>query len=172
MILLPARKIEAALAAGTLDPWAKVKYLILPAVLGSLTGPFFIIRPLYGERRPQLDSLGLFVCSILTAYLTYWGIKRCFRTNRSIDGKAFFERFAVLLVPVMIKVMLAIIPLGLAVVFGAIALQTQAPYNLKPAFSIFSSALGPLTTFAIYVLLNNSFVRLGNIIGRGEPDGS
>ncbi len=57
MILWSSKELERALAGGELDPWTKVKYVIVPAVIGSLSVPSYVFRPIYGERTPGIDSL-------------------------------------------------------------------------------------------------------------------
>ena len=169
LFLLSSRKLERALAGGKLRPWAKVKYLILPAVLAALSSQIYILRSLYGTATPTLNQYVFLLCAALSAYLTYWGIKRCFQTNRAIDGNAFFERFAVLFVPPLIKVMLVTLAPRMVVSGAANALREQVPL-LFERVSIFFAALGPLATFAMYILLNSSFRRLGKIIKSEEPE--
>ncbi len=169
LFLLSSRKLERALAGGKLRPWAKVKYLILPAVLAALSSQTYILRPRYGTEAPTLNQYVFMLCAALSAYLTYWGIKRCFETNRAIDAHAFFERFAVLFVPPLIKIMLVTLALSMVIFRAANALREQVPILFERVW-ILIAALGPLATFAMYLLLNNSFRRLGEIIKKEEPE--
>jgi len=171
MILISSRKVEQALADGSMELWDKVKYLILPAVLGSLTGPLYVIRPIYGTRAPTLNSLVSMLSGFLTAYLTYRGIKWCFEENQQIDGKAFFERFAVLTIPPLVRIMIVIVPLSLALGFAGVALREQIPFLFKRA-SLISALIGPIITYTLYSMVRNSFLRLGKLIKTEEPEGS
>jgi len=70
MILWSSEELERALAAGELDSWTKVKYVIVPAVIGSLSTPFYVFRPIYGVRAPAINSLFSLIFAIVSAYLT------------------------------------------------------------------------------------------------------
>ena len=163
MVLLSSRKLEQVLADGKIETWSKVKYLILPAVLGSLVVPFHIISPWYGPKEPALNIFVSVPCNILTAYLTFWGIKRAFLENLKIDGAAFFERFAMLCVPPMIRVMAVTLLLSLVVTFSRIPVPEEGSLVFTRA-SIFFSVLGPILTFAVYSMVRRSFQRLGELI--------
>jgi hypothetical protein len=167
MILLSSRKLEHALAGGKLESWSKVKYLILPTVLASLSGPFYIFLPASGKRLPTTAYNVSGLCSILVAYLTYWGIKRCYKTNSEIDGRAFFERFAILFVPPMMKLIIVVVPLWIVVLYGVLRIQDHAPHVFERV-SYIASAVRLLAIFAMYTMLNNSFRRLGQIIESQE----
>lgn len=170
MILLSSRKLERVLGGGKLDAGEKLKYLMFPTVLGAVLGSvLFTVRPHYGQRIPTLTKDAYVVCGFLSAYLVYRGIKRCFETNRAIDSKAFFERFAVLLVPPMLQVGIASVVLSLVVGFGAFALRERVPHVFDRAL-IASAAFGPLAVFVMYSLLNRSFRRLGKIVDAGESE--
>ena len=162
MVLLSSRKLEQVLADGKLETWSKVKYLILPAVLNSLAAAFYI-RPWYGPKEPALNIFVSVPCNILTAYLTFWGIKRAFLENQKIDGVAFFERFAMLCVPPMIRVMTVTFLLSLAVAYSRIPVPEEGSLVFTRA-SIFFSVLGPILTFAVYSMVRRSFQRLGELI--------
>jgi hypothetical protein len=110
MILWSSRKLEHALAGGQLSSWSKVKYLMLPSILGSMSLPFYIVQPRYGAEESMLVET---ILSILAAFLTYWGIKQCFHANQQIDDKYFFERFAVLFVPPFVRATAAVLLIGI-----------------------------------------------------------
>ena len=170
MIVWSSKKLERALARGEITAWGKVKYLILPAVMSVLFGPFYVIRPLFGERPPALNSFFSFVFAVLAAYLTYWGIKRCFRQNEQIDGKVFFERFVVLVVPPAICVIAIVVPTSVALLMLAVALREQIPFLFRRA-PVLIAALGPLGTYALYSMARNSFRRFGELSMMQEPEG-
>ena len=163
MIIWSSRKIEQALAKGELDAWTKVKYLIIPAILATLSGPFYIIRPVYGQKPPAINSLFSFIFAILMSYLTYWGIRKCYRENCQIDSKRFFERYAVLGVPVMIRLIAIFTPT--TIILGTILyrfIKNHFPDSLDHV-SIGISALGPIITIVMYRMLSASFHRLGEL---------
>jgi hypothetical protein len=171
MILWSSRKLEHLLASGQLASWAKVKYLIVPAVLGSLATPFYVLRPIYGQRAPALNALFALTFAIMSAYLVYWGIKRCFHINEGIDGKDFFERLAVLVVPVWVRLIVVAVPGSIALLVIVGQLRERVPILFERA-SIFFSALGPILTYALYSMLNRSFRRLGELVKANGGDRS
>ena len=169
MIIWSSRKLEHALAKGELDDWTKVKYLIIPTILATLSGPFYIIRPIYGQKAPALNSLFTFIFAIVMSYLTYWGIRKCFRENCQIDEKMFFERFAVLSFPVLVRLITIFTPVTIIlmiILYGF--LKNRFPDSLDRA-SIAASALGPIITYMMYQMLSSSFRRLGDIIRTENP---
>ncbi len=164
MFFLSSKELEYVLAEKKLDSWEKVKYLILPIVLGALfSKPFFLIQPHYGMRMPYIDMLVFVICGILSAFLTYSGIKKCFYTNKITDDKAFFERFAILSVPPLFKIVAISIVLSLGILVAASKLREEIPFLFKHV-SIFISLLGPITTYIFYILIDNSLFRLRELI--------
>jgi hypothetical protein len=170
MIIWSSQKLERAFAQGKLTPWSKVKYLILPAVISSLFGPAYVIKPRYGSRPPGFNMLFSLFFAVLTAYLTYRGIRGCLRQNDQIDGKAFFERFVVLGVPPMFRLAAIIIPLsvGMMIIFAQFP---QYPV-LRVRGPIAVAALSPLATYAFYAMLRNSIRRFGEMKKTEELEGS
>jgi hypothetical protein len=171
VILWSSRKVEQALAQGRLDSWTKVKYLLIPTVLGALSGPFYILRPVYGQKPPSDYTYFSLISSIITACVTYWGIKTCFRVNSSIDGRNFFERFAVLSLPILIRVMTVAITCGIVLL-----LFIGHPKNRDPIFlervGITFAVAHPIIAYIVYSMLINSFERLGRWLERETPAGS
>ncbi len=159
MILWSSRKLEEALAKGWLSGWTKVKYLIIPAVITALWGPFFLLEPRYGQRPSAINLPFQLIFSILSAFITYWGIKKCFTINSNADGKDFFERLAVLTLPVLIRIMVYSVAFF---ILGAVILKIMEweLFTFEIAPSIFS-ALNPIFTFILYSMLINSFRRFG-----------
>ncbi len=165
MILWSSRKLEQSLANGQLDSWTKVKYLIIPAVLGALSVPFYVMRPVYGQRPPLINSLFSFIFAILSAFLVYRGIKICFRINNKIDGNVFFERIAVLTIPVLIKVAVFFFFFSFILVVVFSYLKVRAPILFQWTHIIIS-ALGPIVTYTMYSMIRNSFERFGRLLER------
>jgi hypothetical protein len=163
MILWSSRELERALAGGALDAWTKVKYLMVPAVLGSLSVPFYVFRPIYGTRAPALNTLFSLIFVLVTVYIVYRGLKRCFTANNEIDGKAFFERMAILAIPIMIRIIAVSIPASIALLIIVGRFKDQVPMLSRVTPIIFSS-FGPIITFATYVMLVNSIRRLGKLL--------
>jgi len=165
MILWSSRKLEQALARGQLDPWKKVKYLLVPVIMGALIGPFYIFRPVYGQKPPLIYSLLSFICAILSAFVVYWGIKICFRINNKIDGNRFFERLAVLTIPALIKVAVFFFSFSIifVVVVGSLKNRVTIMYQWTP---IIFSVLGPVSTYTMYSMIRNSFERFGRLLER------
>ena len=170
MIIWSTHKLERALARGELTPWGKVKYLVLPAVISALFGSAYVITPRYGMSPPEFNGLFSLLFGVLTAYLTYRGIRHCLRQNEQIDGKAFFERFAVLSVPPMFRVAAFIVPASI----GMMILFAQFPQFpvLRFRGPIAIAALSPPATYAFYWMLGNSIRRFGEMVRMEEPEGS
>jgi len=164
LIIFSSRTLEIAISEGQLVNRTKVNYLILPMVLSSLSGPFFVFRPTYGEPPPELlHKLLSMVCSILAAYLTYRGIIQCYFTNKQFDGMEFFERFAILFVPPLMKMVVITVPPSF-LLFTMVNKYELLSHVLPSMFVI----LGPLVVFIFYRMLNNSFYRLGCIITKSS----
>jgi hypothetical protein len=171
MILWSSKELEQALAWGQLDSWTKVKYVIVPGVIGSLSVPLYVFRPLYGARAPALNSLFSLIFAIATAYLFYRGMKKCFTVNRQIDGEAFFERTAVLALPIFIKIITVVIPTSIALLMVLGHLKDRVPMLFHRSGIVFS-AFTPIITYAQYVMLTNSIRRFGKLVKAKEPTGS
>ena len=171
MILWSSKELERALVGGELDSWTKVKYVMVPAVMGSLSVPSYVFRPLYGERAPAINSLFSLIFAIVTVYLTYWGLKRCFTANREIEGAAFFERLTVLGVPILIRIVVVtlLVSVVLLVILGH--LKDRVPWLFHRAGIVFS-AFTPIIAFAEYVMLTNSIRRFGRLLKARESAGS
>lgn len=170
MIWLSSKKLECALVEKKLDSWAKVKYLILPAILGMcLGGPAYIIRPYYGRHMPNTHLLAFTLCGIISAFLVYRGIKQCFYTNKNIDDKDFFERFAILGVPPLFQVAILAILLFFLILIPISKLREEIPILYKHSY-IFTSSLSPIVTYIFYFLIKNSFIRLGELMKRENKE--
>lgn len=164
MIIISSGKLEHSLAADDLSPWDKTKYIILPAILLSLMSLSYVCGPTYcAERRPMLNALVSFLCLIASAFVTYFGIKKCHRTNESLDNTAFFERFFILSVPVLVQLMLVCFPVSLAALHYAYLLRDSHPL-LHKRFPMLLSLSGPVITWLYYVMVDRSLKRLGRLI--------
>ncbi len=173
MIIWSSRKLEEALAQGKLSNWTRVKYLIIPAVVGAFSGPVYLIRPRYGPRTQPFNALCACVCGILTAYLVYTGIRKCYRTNKQIDGKSFFERFVVLTVPVFVRVMVVAFTLSMTFLYATALTAERFPILANRASIVLVlTVFGPIVTYVLYALINRSFIRFRQVIQKQEPPGS
>jgi hypothetical protein len=116
-----------------------------------------------GQRAPAINTLFSFAFGIVTAYLYYWGIKRCFVANSEIDGEAFSERPAVPGVPILIRIIAVVtaVTIALLIVLGNI--KDRFPRVWYRADILFS-ACAPITTFATYVMRTNSIRRFGRLV--------
>jgi len=171
MIIWSSRKLEGSLARGELSNWTKVKYLIIPAVWGSLSGPVFFLQPTYGQRQPQHHFGFWLLLALLGALLAYRGVKKCFHANESIDNRAFFERFAVLTVPVIVRLTVIMLPVSL-LLLGMIGMMKELYPVLYQNTSFVFGTVAPVLTYVFYSLLYHSFVRFGELIREEEPEGS
>ncbi|MDD5556109.1 MAG: hypothetical protein PHN82_02540 [bacterium] len=168
MIIFSSRKLEKAIAEDELSNWKKAKYVILPAVLAILAGgPIYFITPTYGEKAPALNFFLHMVFNILGAYVTYYGIKKCFRTNEIIDGNNFLERFVILLIPVAVKLIIILLPFALIYYGIASSFRDSHPIFFKRS-PIILYALRPIFIYIYYSLLNHSFIRLKGLISQRD----
>ncbi len=166
MIVWSSRKLEDALAQNQLDSWTKAKYLIVPAIIGTLLGgPIYLIRPVYGEKAPVQDSLWILFFSIITAFLTYYGIKKFYKTNKELDDSGFFERMVILSLPIFLKILIISIVLSISLIRAALLMQIPQWF---PRPGILVSILTPIMTFVFYRLLNNSLSRFGRLLNGEE----
>jgi amino acid transporter len=169
MIWMSSKKLECALAEKKLDSWAKVKYLILPAVIGALAGPAYIIRPYYGYRMPSAHMLAFTLCGVIAMFIVYRGIKQCFYANKNIDDKDFFERFVILGVPPLFKVAILSILLFFLIFIPISKLREEIPFLHKHSY-IFTSLLSPILSYILYFFIRNSFIRLGELMKRKNKE--
>ena len=168
MIIFSSRKLEQSIADNRLASWAKAKYLIFTAVVMAVFyGPFYLVHPFYGESAPTLNSIFSLIFTIVGVFVTYYGIKECYATNRAVDDKDFLERFAILSVPVFVKVSIIVFPATLCVSMLMLSLRETHPM-LSKRFPIILSLLGPLLFYIYYCILNRSFTRLGRVIEENE----
>lgn len=166
MILFSSRKLEKALVAGKLDNWGKAKYIIIPAVVFapfSATVAFF--SPRFGEKPSGLYFLVQFAFYIATMFITYFGMKLCFRANEKIDGKNFIERFSILLLPVALKLYCICLPLTIAATEIVSARVGADSRLIRANFLVFGPLL-ILFPLIYYLFLFRSFRRFGYLSRR------
>ena len=170
VILFSSRNLELAFARDELTKWDKVKYIILMTVLPTLlSGPFFWVKPVYGAKMSTLNILVSYPCAVLSAYIAYRGIKKCFQVNESGGGNSFFQRWACLTVPVGFRVMIYFLPaywiIGALVIF--FRKRNPELYEILP--NIYYLA-GPVFAFTYYHLITRSFLRLGELLMHSRID--
>ena len=164
MIIFSSKKLERAIAHDRLPNWERAKYIILPTIIMMLApGPIYIARPIYGVKAPFLNSIFSFVCTIIGAFVTFYGIKRCFRTNEVTDKKDFLARFTILNVPIMFKFIAILIPITFISMAIWASLRSNYPSIFKRA-PVSLSIIGPFVIYLYYSLLNRSFSRLRELI--------
>ena len=164
MIIFSSRKLEQAIAQDSLPNWEKAKYAILPAIISMLLiGPTYIVRPLYGAKPPFLNSIITFLFNVVAAFIIFYGIRKCFRTNEETDRKEFLARYAILSVPVLIKFLLIFIPITFVLIIIIDAMSGTNQETFK-GFPVSISILSTLLVYLYYCLLNRSFARLRELI--------
>jgi hypothetical protein len=164
MVLFSSTKLENALASESLDSWTKAKYMIFVVAMYGASNSFYWFTPSFGPKK----SLSYYVASaaswFLSAVITYWGGKNCFRTNKMGDGKDFVERFSSLYVPLTFE----FIPITLLFFLGTagfvaclLPVDKQTKYQVVPYLALLVS---PFLTWLFFVLLKRSFERLAELI--------
>jgi len=169
VILFSSRKLEAALAGGRLTSRDKLSYLIVPAVAAALVGPAWLLTPRYTQNPPPQLIVIQLVCVVLGAMLVYKGIQRCYRTNKRIDGRLFFERYVLLTLPPSVVTVIAFFVLNFAIPVVALGPLKDQP-QVKTWYPAAQYALGPLWVMVLYWLANRSFVRFGRLLTAAEPE--
>lgn len=159
MILLKSKKLEQQLARKKISEWEKVKYLIFPMILTSiLGGPIFLIRPRYGVQPPPLNMYSNLIGGFLIAIVTYWGIRRLYLTNVSIDGEDFITRYTVLSLPVFLKFTIWLILGGIIFSFVTAALTIEHKH-LRQYVPVLLNMIFPGLIAWYYILVNRSLKR-------------
>lgn len=163
MILFSSTKLERAIADGALTSWEKAKYIIFIIILHTLSGPIYVLTPSFGPKPPIWQLLASFTSSIFIILFTFFGAKKSYQTNKTIDDTDFVGRFTALYMPMTLK----FIAIGLTVM-AAVALSVYAGSSDKETrsnlFVCFLYLMGPVGTYLFYIFLNKSFERLGILI--------
>jgi len=158
MILFSSKKLEKVAAQGILTSWEKTKYLVFIIILFSLSGPIYLVSPHYGSQLPKWNLCLSVITWFAFLFITFRGIKKCFKTNQGIDEQNFIIRFIILFVPVMVKFLL--IFLSASLIIGWFI-----GFNTNPALINYSNIVlpiaRPILAYLFYFLLNRSFIRLG-----------
>ena len=167
MILFSSHRLERALVENSLSSWEKAKYIILIIIFYSCSGPFYVITPSFGPRPPVGNSLVNFVSIILTIIFTFFGAKKCFLTNKAKDDANFIERFAVLSIPVAIKVF----TISAIIIFiGSFLIDKCESFPCYNSITYIVDLMSPVITYIYYLLLNNSFKRLAILAKERIPN--
>ncbi len=163
MTVLSSKEVERLLAINLLTGWEKMKYLMIVTVLGFFSRPVALVSPIYSK--PSLIIEALDLASVAASILiVVYGIKRCFKINEVIDQQHFIERFAILSVPVSIKILIVGIPgsyILLWVLFDLFREKHPGLYQFVPGFLYIMASI---VTCIYYFLLKRSFVRFGQLV--------
>lgn len=154
MILFSSKKLEEAIVEDKISNWQKAKYIIIPLVISApVATATYMISPIYVTRPPDSQMFIRLLLVIISSFITYYGIKLCFKKNSQIDGRHFIERFFILSLPVLIKLTIVLIFIS-----GFISVLT---FNKdQPTSFPINSLLVPIYTIIYYTLLVLSFKRL------------
>jgi hypothetical protein len=165
--VLSSKEVERLLAKNELTGWEKGKYLIILMVLGFFSRPFTLVSPIYSK--PPLIIQTLDLATVVVSILIFvYGTKRCFKVNEAIDQQYFIERFAVLSVPVSIKILSVGIPSSFAFLWIMFDLFSENHPDLYQFVPGFFYIMGPIVTYTYYFFLKRSFVRLGQLVKEKE----
>lgn len=167
MTVLSSEKVERVLAKNELTGWEKGKYLIILMVLGFFSRPFALASPVFS--RPPLIVKGIDLATVVVSVIIIvYGIKKCFKINEVIDHQNFIERFAILSVPVSVKILIVGFPSSFVLVwlmFGFFSRNHPDLYQFVPGFFYI---IGPVVAYIYYFFLKRSFVRLGQLMKEKE----
>jgi len=161
MRLWSSTLLENELAEGKLSEWEKVKYLLLPLILGSLSGgPLHFLTPRYGPKQPSYEFLSCLFGGVLLAIATFYGIRQGYRSNQKIDGQYFIERFTVLSVPIFIRFAVFFTPAVFILICIVIMLDRVFP-GIKGYISHILRIIFPFILYWMYLMISHSFERFG-----------
>jgi hypothetical protein len=163
MIKFSSTKLEQAIANGVLTSWEKAKYLIFIIILYTFSGPIYVLTPSFGPKPLIWHSFATFTSSILMILFTFYGAKKCYQTNKSIDNTDFIERFVALYMPMTFK-FIAVSLLAMAATALIAYVVSSDKETRKDIFIYFLNFIGPVSTYFFYIFLNRSFGRLGILI--------
>ena len=160
MRLWYSRLLEHELAEGRLSEWEKTKYFLFPLMLSAfLSGPIWMITPNYGPIPPVTERFFTLLGGLITAAITYIGIKMGYRSNQRIDGKNFIERYAILSVPIFIRFIVIATTLMIIIL---IFLR----HSMRDSVSPFLHVIIPLAYLYYFHLVALSIDRFGDCIHR------
>jgi len=162
MILFSPRKAAHSIADGSLKSNEKIKYLMLPLIFSSISFQYFI-TPIYGAEPPYVNRIIRFLTYLISAYITYRGIKMCYLVNKNIDDSDFFERFAILFVPPYVWFIIVYSVVAIIYIFVVVVIQSINPAQIIHA-PISLYIFYPIANYSFYVVLRNSFLNLGELI--------
>jgi len=166
MILFSSKKIEENLSQKKILEKDKLIYLLLPILLTVLFGgPIFLIRPRYGVQPSLLNMLATLIGGFLLAVVTYWGVKRLYRTNITIDGNFFIMRYTVLSFPIFLKFTLGFVPGFIVFLFVSAAL-TSNNKELREYVSPLLNVVFPILIVWYYKIIDQSFKRFGEFLNK------
>ena len=165
MIIFSSSKVQKALVNNSLDSWAKAKYMIFVIAMYCTAAPFHWFVPEFGPKKPLSYHLASLSSYVLTILITVYGAKRCFKTNKTGDGKAFVERLAALYVPMTFEIMpLAIVLFAITVCIVAYVLPIDDKQTRYSVLSYVMLLFAPFLTWLFFVLLDRDFERLAELI--------
>ncbi|MGZ3749278.1 MAG: hypothetical protein ACXVCD_18220 [Pseudobdellovibrionaceae bacterium] len=167
MRVLSSEKVERLIATDKLTGWEKGKYLIILMVLGFFSRPFALVSPIFSRPPWIVQTLDLATVAVSILIIVY-GTKRCFKINEAIDHQNFIERFAVLSVPISVKIVIIAIPSIFVLqwlTFSIFSRDNPDVYQYVPGFFY---VIGPVINFVYYFFLKRSFVRVGRLVNRKE----
>jgi hypothetical protein len=164
MIIFSADKLRKALANDSLDSWAKAKYMIFVIAMYGMSGPFYWFAPSFGPKKPLPYYVASSVSYVLTILFMVHGAKKCFRMNKTGDGKDFVERLAALYVPMTFEFIPVAASLFLITAcFSVYVLPFDKETNYR-VFSYLTLLLTPILMWLFFVLLHRSFESLVKLI--------
>jgi hypothetical protein len=178
MILISSSELERQIAENALTSWEKTKYIILITAMYCLNGPIYILAPSFGSKPPLGNSLVSLLSSITFVFITYWGIKKCYHTNKTCDDAHFIERFTLLSVPMTIIFTLFFVPAFLLLAFFSSLFVGEDRQINKDMILYSFRVLSTVGMLVYYILLNRSFQRfvilmkkMGSLDNSIEADG-
>ena len=166
MILFSSKKLEHKISNNELAQWEKTKYLIFTWIIFGSASFFDLLGPNFHTKstwQSALDGFG----AILFVLITYFGIKKCYMTNKKADDTDFIGRIVILSVPILLKIFLTFFFLLFLYSNIKSYFFGNQPFSENLIYCLFSG-IGPVLQIFFYIFLNRSFRRLTLLMRNDE----
>jgi hypothetical protein len=166
MILFSSKKLEHKISNNELAHWEKTKYLIFTYIFFGSASFFNLLSPNFHPKPTWQSALDVFG-AVLFVLITYFGIKKCYMTNKESDNTDFIDRIVILSVPMILKIFLIYFFLFFLYFNIKMYFWGKQPLSGNLIYCLFSG-LGPVLQIFFYIFLNRSFRRLTTLMRNDE----
>ncbi len=141
---------------GTFSETDALRHLIVVGILGGL-GIDIPVTVTFTDTEPSgLVSLFDFLFFVLAGFVTYYGYWAVYQSNSKGDGKDFFLRVAALTLPIMVRLLVYGIFLGLILAGVSILVSDNLSSVSVAVMSIILSVAGAAFVACYFLMMRNS----------------